>query len=285
MDPRELLFRSLLMPSHVQYAQESADEPLFQGDEYTNLPLFEEQDKLIVMHRDAHFGGSFSAMRLYYEQEDSVGINEEIDPTRIVALETLQDQLGRDLAPILVTGSDAEKVARSREMYRHFRQLLSDDPSSVEAALAALIVSEDPTALLAADPKLLEKPQELVLVATSEELRDPLFPGYGLAPMHAVQLLGRLRYEPAIVPLFYLIGEGDFEMEGAVLSALRSIGEASKQFLRKQLIARPLTKDNERAALALLEFLPNEEISALFREQILLVDDERLLEYLHLGEE
>jgi hypothetical protein len=283
IDPSELLFRSFITSPQVHYEESEAPPVCMTSDEYTNLPLFEEQDRLIVMHRDAHFAGSFRVMKEYYENEDSVGAIDEIDFDRICLLEQLQEQLKRDLAPLLVTGSDAEKVARARQMYKHFESIITTNPDSPEAALAGLIISEDPESVMVSDARLLEKPEELLLVAKSEELRDALFPGYGRAPIYAVRLLSKLRYAPAIPELFHLVDDSDFEMEGAAISALRAIGEESKKFLLQQLVSRPITHDNARAAVSLLDFLPDEKISFVFRQQLEIVKDAQFAAYLRLG--
>lgn len=125
----------------------------------------------------------------------------------------------------------------------------------------------------------------MLLLATSELFADPLFPGYGTAPIMAIRLLGQMKYEPAIRGLFSLITRGDFDTETAALSALKQIGGPARQFALSRLASYPFTADHERAALVLIEFLPDAEIESLFTS---LVNDprltnQRLKEYLSIG--
>lgn len=249
------------------FDEERPENLVFHGDEFADLPLFEEEDILILMHRDAHFSGSFSAMEEYYSNPDAKGVVEEVDLTRISFLKTIQDRLKHDLAPILITGPNAEKVAYAKQIYSDLRELTIKDPSSPEGILASAILSEEPIDELVdrIEATVAQKPGSLLLLATSDLFSDALFPGYGTAPILAIRLLGRVHHEPAIHELFYLLGRRGFEIESALLAALREIGEPTKQFAIKQVSHFPITEDNERSALVLLEFLPDETIASIFK--------------------
>jgi hypothetical protein len=283
----ENVINSILSRSYEIYESFEKERPeglSFYGDEQANLPLFEEEDKLCLMHRDAHFSGSFSVMREYYQNPDAKGILDEIDVERIDLLESIQKGMKTDLAPLLVSGADAEKVALSKQMYKQLAEVAEQNPESPEGKLASAILSEEEIDELAAKAPacLFEKPKALLLLATSEFFSDPLFPGYGEASSYAIRLLGKMRYEPAIEELFQLIGRSDFSTESALLQALRDIGPAAKKFAMERLSSFPYTADHERAALVLIEFLPDPEITDLFSK--ILADkrmtNERLRGYL-----
>jgi hypothetical protein len=288
LDPEKLMDELLLPKSYTTYEDEEQSRPeglLFHGEEAI-FPMFDELDTLILLHRDAHFSGSFSAMMEYYRNPDAKGILEEIELGRIAFLDNVEKKLKKNLASLLISGSDAERVAASRKAYQQLREAASKDDGA--ARIADAILSEESIEELVekAPKELLQNPEFLLRFATSETFADPLFPGYGKVPLLMIHLLGKIRYEPAVPSLFSLIGRSDFDIETAALSALRQIGETAKAFALKKLPSRPLSIDNERAALVLLEFLPDENISKLFQQQLDKgVGDEadRLREYLLLG--
>ena len=87
--------------------------------------------------------------------------------------------------------------------------------------------------------------------------------------------------------LFALIGRREFEVETAVLETLRKIGPAARNFAIDRLTSFPITAGHERAALVLIEFLPDDEISNLF---VHILSDKRVRNtkvegYLKLGVE
>jgi hypothetical protein len=272
---------------HEDFEKEQPEGLFFHGDELSNLPLFEEEDILCLMHRDAHFSGSFPAMIEYYSNPDAKGVLESINVEKIDLLENIQKGIKSDLAPLLISGADAEKVALSRQMYKELSAVAEKDPSSSEGMLASAILSEDDIETLVekAPIALFEKPKSLLLLACSEHFCDPLFPGYGLAATLAIHLLGKMKYEPAIAELFQLIGRRDFFTESAILQTLHAIGPAAKKFAMNRLASFPVTADHERAALLLIEFLPDEEIENLFSKVLAdkRVTSERLKGYLTLG--
>jgi hypothetical protein len=264
-----ILNEILSRPQIQEEIEEPHSEVLFQGDELANLPLFDEEDSLILMHRDAHFSGSFSLMREYYENEEAKGVCEEIDRKRILFLESLEKRMKQNLAPLILNGKEAEKVAQCIVHYQKLK-ILADGPSSFESSLAESILSEEEVDSIVenASPLLFQKPESLLVLAQSEFFCDTLSPGYGTAPMLAVALLGKMKYEPAIKPLFQLIGRGDFTFESYVLEALKKIGGGAKEFAKKLFLTKPYTYDHERAVLLLFQFLPDEEIEKLFAEKL-----------------
>ncbi len=285
----ENLLNSILSRSyelHEDFEETRPEGIAFHGDELADLPLFDEEDILCLMHRDAHFSGSFAVMKEYYQNPDAKGAVEEITPARIALLEAVQDGLKRDLAPLLIRGPDAEKVALSRQVYKDLGELCHNDPSSPEGMLAAAILSEDDVDSIVetAPPALMERPETLLLLATSAVFCDPLFPGYGTGSLLAIRLLGAMRYEQAVPALFSLIGHRDFSVENAVLAALRNIGPAARKFAMDRLSAFPVTAEHERAVMVLIEFLPDQEIDELFSKILAdpRVKNTRLEQYLKL---
>lgn len=272
MDDFKEKFLSPFLPSSFEWSEEEKkhENVSVSGDAFTDLPLFDEQDKEILMHRDVHFSGSFGAMLEYYSQEDAKGIYEEIDLERIQFLERIQHLFNKDLAPILLSGGDAEKVAKMKKLYAELQKVAEEKATSAEGILAEAILSEeDIDEIVQKVPQaLLEKPELLLPLVSSEEFSDVLAPGYGLAPLLAIELLGKARYQGAIKDLFLCIGKSEENIELASLSALKSIGEEAKRFGMKILRSRPITLDTERAVLMLTQFLPDEEVRALFLEQL-----------------
>lgn len=240
-------------------------------DEFENYPIADNIDNEILMQRDAHFGGKFSFMIDYYNQEGK-GSLPEISLDRILFLAHLEEKSGQNLAPLLLSGKEATRVAKSREAYKSLRDLyeLSDTNFSIPRLLADLILSEE---------ELPEKEIEAIVsvgsaalpalidLLTSEDFLDPLFPGYGMAPELAAICLGKIGDPKAIEPLFSTLGREGFFMEESILEALKRIGESAKKFLLKRISARPLSRDNERASLALTYFSDDEEVGkAVFLE-------------------
>jgi len=273
--PQHLSFESIfaLSPPVV-------DESTLTFDQ-SALPLFDEEDRLIVLHRDAHFSGSFSAMLEYYQHEEAKGICEDISVERIEELAQIEKELGKNLSSLLFSDSDHSRITHAKMVSEHFSILASQD--TPEGRFAAVILSEEPEDLEALAVLLHEKAELLIRLASSDFFADPLFPGYGTIPRVAITILMHMKCEEAIPKLFPLIGQTDFLTEEVLLQFFLHLGEPAKLFGVQQLIARPITLDNERAMLLLLKFLPDAELDRLFREQLQQVDSGRFHEYLLLG--
>ncbi|MBS0654789.1 MAG: hypothetical protein JSR46_03345 [Verrucomicrobia bacterium] len=270
------LFDALLGESFEVYVNQETQPQVAYSSPFEelgeiNMPLFEEQDRDILMHRDAHFAANFELMADYYDKEGK-GAYEEIDPDRIYQLMAIEKELQKDLAPLVLQGPDAEKVARSRAFYKLLQRQYEDPKAAKELiAIIDLIFSEEEdrekeVLLLASfGEKII---MYLLLLIQTEELYDPLFPGYGQAPIVAALALGKLKAEAAIKPLFYMLSKHDFEIESAAMSALAAIGEKAEQFCLQVLAGRPLTLDNERAAVALCAFPASERIGKEILSQL-----------------
>lgn len=236
------------------------------SDELEEFELGDSIDNAILMHRDAHFGGSFAVMIEYYEKEGK-GVNPEFELRRIRELDKMEKEMGANLAALRLSGPEAERVQQSLQAYKSLRDL-ADNTSATShypRLIADLIFSEEEDATPEVDAIVAEKTAivpHLINLLRSDDFRDPLFPGYGLAPALATRCLGRIGDKRALISLFEEIGKSDVLEEEDTLLALKAIGEPAKQFLLKVLQGRPLDFDNERAATALIQFKDDPEVTA-----------------------
>lgn len=231
-----------------------------------NIDLTDSLDTQILMHRDAHFGGKFVFMLDYYSKEEGKGINPEFTLQRIGELQRTESHLGQNLSAVMLSGADAEKVARACLAYKNLKSLYeAERPASrLPRLIADLILSEEEEPEDAIQAIVAEKSAIVPLLIDllrSSDFADPLFPGYGHAPALAAVCLGRIGDKRSLISLFEAIGEGDFFNEDLILDALKSIGDPAKEFLLKVVRARPINFDNDRAAIALERFKEDEAVS------------------------
>lgn len=235
------------------------------SEELEEFPVTNAMDIAILMHRDAHFGGRFDVMLDYYGKGGK-GVNPEFDIDRMILLSEYEKKINQNLAGLLLSGPDAERVAEAKEAYKKLRDLYDNEKpyNKIPLLIADLILSEEEEPKEEIDAIVKEKGlavKALLELLRSEDFHDPLFPGYGLAPNLAVTCLGLIGDKRAIVTLFESIGSGDFFDEDMALSALRAIGAPAKEFLLKVLNGRPLNMDNEKAAIALITFKDDPEVA------------------------
>lgn len=223
-----------------------------------NFPMTYSVDNAILMHRDAHFGGDFAVMLNYYEKGGK-GVSKEFEIERIKDLVEIEKQSHGNLAALYLTGAEAERVSKAKQAYVALRELyeIPNPKSKLPLLIADLIFSEEvdaPEEVAAIVAQKGSIVQLLIDLLRNEDFYDPLFPGYGQAPALAARCLGIIGDKRAIISLFESIGEGDFFNEDIILDSLKIIGEPAKEFLLKVLHGRPLNQDNEKAAIALIEF-------------------------------
>ncbi len=251
-----------LIKEYAAPLEGSFDESDFNEGE--NYPLTDADDNEILMHRDVHFGGDFALMLEYYEAEEKGAV---LDRRRIQALAELEERLGHNLAPLSLSGAEAESVGRAKHLYSALRDLYEQQrlsPTSKERLLADLILSEldeEDDAVEACVKGGAAIVPELITLLNASEFTNPLLPGYGFAPSLAARALGRLKDERAVIPLFEAIGQGELDTEEEAIAALRLIGDKARDFLVRQLNGRFLTQDTETAALVLSTFREELEIS------------------------
>ncbi len=232
----------------------------------SELPLFDEIDCLILMHRDAHFGGEFSTMIHYYENKGK-GAVQEFEIKRLYDLAELELQLQQNLAATILSGPEAEQVGLAKQAYKDLRDLyeVKTRRNLYPILIANLILSEEEepleeiNAILAEGSKITP---ELLQLIRSEEFVSPLFPGYGQAPVLAAKCLGLIGDKRAIIALFESIGHShDFFDEDISINALKLIGQPAKEFLLNVVKGKPYNEDNERAAIALGGFKEDPEVA------------------------
>ncbi len=259
----------------IRYEEEAEQEESF--DEF---PLLDEPIHHILMHRDIHFSGKFDYMIDYYRQ-DGVGIDPEIEISEILKLRDMEKKFGKNLSDELLSPYEKEKIRNAKKAYEGLEKLseIATSDVSLPSLLTDLILTEEevPEKEIARLASYGDKALPyLVNLLTSDEFYDPLYPGYGRAPIHVADCLGKIGKEEAIVPLFESLGKDCFSYEETVLSALKNIGEKAETFLYGVLAKKPVGKDNALAASALTAF-PDQKTFAQKSLQ-LLRDDEVMKE-------
>lgn len=232
--------------------------------DFEQFPIVDAIDHEILMHRDAHFGGQFSIMLEYYQQEGK-GVQPELTITRIERLAALEKELKENFAALFLAGSEAQKVADARDAYQTLRAIyqVKNPKTPFPQLIADLILTEDEEAEAEIAAIVAEKGKivpALIDLLRNENFYDPLFPGYGLAPFLAVKALERIGDKRAIISLFEALGQGDFFADEQIVKALQAIGQPACEFLLHVVKGRPLNEDNEKAAIALIAFKDQEEV-------------------------
>lgn len=257
------------------YAGFKEEEEEENGGEEEDHPfsMTDEIDHQILMHRDVHFGGDFSIMLEYYQQEENIGVQPDFELERISYLSEVEYSLGQDIAPLILTGSEAEQVGKARKAYSLLKELYTteDKKMILPRLIADLILTEEEepeeeiAAVVAQGERIVP---DLLRIISSDDSYDPLFPGYGYAPYLAIICLGEIKDPRAVVPLFEILGKETVFDEEVVLEALASIGEPAKTFLLKILKSRPLTQDNANAAFAILVFSQDLDVAIACLEEL-----------------
>lgn len=235
-----------------------------------------ENDIAILMHRDAHFGGSFPIMIDYYSRGGK-GISEDFELSRILELAEEEKLTGGNLAALLLAPRDIEEIKKAKDSYQSFRDLYSVKfpKSPYPVMIADLILSEEEEPVKELKAIIAEKsaivPSLLALIK-SEDMYNPLFPGYGKAPALAVYCLGKIGDKRAIIALFENLGKNSFFEDEIAINALKAIGEPAKEFLLRVLHGKPINEDNEKAAIALLSFDPDPTIAQNCLDMLLKLD-------------
>lgn len=249
-------------------------------EEEENWALTDELDHEILMHRDAHFNGDFSVMLRYY-QEDRVGTHPDFEVERIAYLAEVENQTGQDLAPLILTGAEAERVSRARRAYEKLKEIYEleeEEKNPFPRLIADLILSEEEEPEEAVEAIVSQGTRivpELLQIIRSEEAYDPIFPGYGYAPYLAILCVAKIRDPSSVIPLFEILGHEMMFDEEVVLEAFYEIGDPAKDFLLNTLKGRPLTKDTVNAAYALGVFADQEDVAIFCFEQL---QDQKVIE-------
>lgn len=230
----------------------------------SQLPIIDAIDMEILMHRDAHFGSNFETMLEYYEQQ-GVGVMPDFQLEEIKKLKNLEQQMHQNLSEVYLPEPAKKVVEESRKLYQSLRDNYSNDNASpISLIISDLILAEEeiPEKEIAA---VVNQGKEIVPalidLISSPSFYEPLYPGYGRAPIFAARCLAMIQDERSIKPLFEAIGHDNFFTDEEIIRALRTFGDIAKSFLAKVLKTTPFSKDNEHAAIALSAFPEDEEIA------------------------
>lgn len=231
-----------------------------------DIPLTDELDLDILMHKEVHFGGSFPLMLEYYEQ-DGVGVVPDFSLKRIRQLMQEEERSQQSLALSLLPSSALAAVEDAKHVYLSLRSIY-EYPTSPPLSLAVtdLILSEEDTPqeeinALCAHGSAAVGP--LIDLIKTDTFYNPLYPGYGRAPMLAAQCLAKIHDPRAIPALFEALGQENFFADDAMISALMSFGKEAVDFLLQRVVHKPFGQENEHAAIALSSFPEEYRISKL----------------------
>ena len=259
---QDILHGVLSKSYEIEASSLSPEAVEYRGPEEDFFEILDEESQKILMHRDVHFGGSFSIMLEYYEREEAPGIQEDIFIEGIQELDSLERKMKKNIAPYILKGIEAERVAFFRAQYRKFQELYSMAPkNSTESLIASLFLSDGEweEVLEQVDSSLPQKENLLIEILMNDEFQESLSPSFGTAPQAIVRLLGERKSEKAIPYLFSTIGCGHFDLEEEVICSLQKIGNPAKEFCLKK--ARSSSeKECERALIALQVFHPDESV-------------------------
>ncbi|MCH9614659.1 MAG: hypothetical protein SP1CHLAM54_13770 [Chlamydiia bacterium] len=202
--------------------------------------LIDELDLEILSHKEVHFGSNWDVMLGYYAEE-GVGTQPDFDLERILRLKEMDPMI-----PELII----DDIEEAKGVYLELREN-NDHP------LVDLIFSEEeePTEVIANITKQGDRViPALTDLITSDLFYNPLFPGYGRAPLLAAKCLAKMGKQETIPYLFEALGRESVFTEMSFVEALKAFGDHAKAFLIKRLTQKPYTKDNENAAHALATF-------------------------------
>ncbi len=209
---------------------------------------------LILMHRDVHFSGSFSAMLEYYLR-DGVGVIDEIDIEEILHLKILEEQS----SPFSLGPEEKRRVLEAKEAYKKVQALYQNSQTTL---LADLILEEEEKLDNFTEVHL----PWLIDLLHNSDFSDPLYPGYGLAPIRAAKVLGVLQKELGTKALFerlLYIGNEEVYLQEEILVALRY----AKDFLVSRVQSRPVNQETLAAAMALGSMEIDEELITIAKRE------------------
>ena len=231
-----------------------------------DLPLLNTIDLEILMHKDAHFGGSFDMMMEYYAN-DGIGVQEEFDIDRIKELSLLDKEghLSSEVLPDLAKND----VLLSKDLYSKFKECYEGD-NPLPQKIADMILSEDDhpeeeIKALASFETLAIKP--LIEILLQDHFYNALNPGYGRAPINAVLCLKAINSDEVIPFLFNALGKS-FMVDESIIDTLITLGSKAEEFLCDRLQSTPYTRDNYTAAMALASFPVSDETATVALYQL-----------------
>lgn len=228
-----------------------------------SVPIIDTLDIDIILHRDIHFAKNFDIMIDYY-LENGVGVMPDFSMDRIQHLQKLEKTLNKSLSEYLPSTVN-DIVARAKTLYTNLRENYANHgKNEVPVLISDLILSESEFPLSeinALITKGSEAVDALIHIINTIDFYDPLFPGYGRAPIFASHCLAKIGDVKAIPPLFEALGQENFFTDDAIIHALTQFGDKSKDFLINRMQQKPYTKDNIHAAITLTSFPDNPTIA------------------------
>lgn len=252
----------------VEFSEELPSQIEYRGATEEMVPLVDEEYQYILMQRDVHFSQNFDVMLEYYQQEEAPGIDESVDIEKIVQLKEYEQKLGKNIAPLFLTGYEIEKIAYFRTLYRQFEDVyMLAKEGSTEKLIASLFLSDGLWEKIVerVDVHSLDKAELLYDVLSDERFSDSLAPAFGTVPCAIARLLGKLGTKEAIYTLFQKVGSSHFALEEEVLQALKAIGTPARDFCIQQVSSDLISSDHEKALIVLHEFLPDEKVQECAR--------------------
>lgn len=228
------------------------------------FPLIDAIEMDIVMHRDAHFGANFYIMLDYYHQE-GVGVMPDFAIEKIEALQKMEAELGKNIAEIYLPEAAKKRVLQAKELYQRLREVYREEPvNELSILLSDLILAEEEVPQKEMEA-LLSRGEEavplLIDLLQADSFYDPLFPGYGRSPIFAARTLGEMGDERALIPLFSALGQENFFTDEEMIKSICRFGSRAIDFLLVRLTQRPLSRENEYAAIVLNAFPEQESIA------------------------
>ncbi len=230
----------------------------------SQIPVVDAIDMEILMHRDVHFGKNFQVMIEYYEHQ-GVGVMPDFDMRSIKRLRDLEKKAGKDLSALYLPENAKNIVKKNQELYLTLRSACEDKgKDQLSFLISDLILSEESVPKKTIQSLVDQKEQAvppLIQLIISSSFYEPISPGYGRAPIFAAKCLAMIQDERAIPPLFEALGQENFFTDEEIIRALKSFGSRAETFLLERLQAKPLSKENEHAAIALSAFPETEEMA------------------------
>ena len=155
-------------------------------------------DHEVLMHRNAHFDGEFAKMLGYYEQGGK-GSQPDFEIDRIRELALIERDMGKDIAEIVLSDVEKEKILESQKIYKSLKSATKGLPKLI----SDLILSEEEHPQNAIDAIVKEKDKAvdaLIKLLKTEHFHDPLFPvmplPLNLLPNALASLVTRKRSSP-----------------------------------------------------------------------------------------
>jgi hypothetical protein len=229
------------------------------------IPLMDAMDHEILMHKEVHFSGSFAQMLGYYESQ-TYGLVEDFEIERITKLNKLEIETSQSLSAHVLFESEMEDIDDAIKTYDQLREIAKmDDPTKIQAILIAKLIlslesaQADAIQAIAYEGRKMIAP--LIELLFNENYRNSLYPGFGLVPRLAIRCLSEIGGDRAIKGLFEALGRENFQNEELILSSLKDFGDPARDFLLWVAKSTPITQDNEKAAIALVNFSGDERVA------------------------